>query len=84
MLREIFKKFCTKDAHIEITNQRSLVGIIEIRFENADERKHFSDLMPTEIVKYRDFNLYFKSHRAFWGVPTGIIIIHHFDMDEKN
>ena len=40
--------------------------------------------MQTDIVKYQNFSIYFKSHRAFWGVPTGNIIIHHFDMDEKN
>lgn len=40
--------------------------------------------MQTEIVKYHDFTFYFKSHRAFWGVPTGNIIIHHFDMDDRN
>jgi hypothetical protein len=61
-----------------------LTGVVELRFENADERKHFSDLMQPEINKYNDFALYFKGHRAFWGVPTGNIIIHHFDMDQRN
>jgi len=26
---------------------------------------------------------FFKGHRAFWGVPSGNIILHHYKADSK-
>jgi hypothetical protein len=64
-------------------NEKTLVGIVELDFETAEQRKSFSDLMQTEIIKYHELTDFFKGHKAFWGVPSGNVIIHHYKSDDK-
>lgn len=58
-------------------------GVVELNFESDEERKHFADLMQSDIVKYHEFTDFFKGHRAYWGVPSGNIIIHHYKSQDK-
>ncbi len=39
--------------------------------------------MQTDVVKYHEFTHYFKGYRAYWGVPTGNIIVHRYKAEEK-